>query len=1093
MVATPIRRAEQLLETSIADPNIVRHAAEVQAQLLAWGLAEQVQLGALVLPLLATDQHDVAAIVKQFGKRPLQIARIAARFNVGRSHNGQAATFAKTLRDLYCCAYVDVETALVCAADRIASTSQLDDMSIAAQRQWGRETLAVDVPFFAMLGMQTLHHSMANLALALLDRDQYLRYEEYIEAYYHRHEPTFQDMIAVLGAALADYNFADTLIQMYETTPATLYQREQQAIARGKPYHPADVGMLRVDVLLDNIADCYRALGLLHHLWRPSASTPIRDEIAAPHANGYRALTTTVHCSLNEQAVEFRLVTYDIEHINRNGVTAGAPVPGAWWQDQELSSQVGIRQTRSLDDTICALTPNGDVIYPLKRGYTLVDFAFKVHSQLAPYARKFIVNGEPKPFHTEVRHRDMIAIEYDESFESLTPDWETAAKSSTAKSNIKRYLRRKTSTAHRGRQAIDNVLERESAIYNMRFSSEQVDSMLKVVKSAYGCPTVGALYARVAAGNVAPDDVVAGLIERDLAVHILILDPTVEAAAPEISLARSWMQLPEPQRWQREFRITPQTEIVGRFVDDLHPPRLIVHRADSPHAPTDDEAIPLSWGHSDHSDQEALQVVVTSTRRQGVGWAVLNEIHRAAKDSQSDLLVHRFQSDVQQEVTQVDATLNIASPDYITHLQQNLNALKNTGLIKSFKLWQLFPGERMLLNRRSTRRYRNPFQVMYVRDEAMFYGRDREIQLIVDHIRAGVPFIIIHGHKRIGKTSLMYHLAERVLPDACPDVIPVVFNAQEAAPIDAESFAETMLEAAEQVVIPLLRRADDRQALRLSAWDLSKRPLDQILAWVKLAHSYLNGRRLYFMIDEFTALYEAYEARELALGFFQRLDAILDQGQIDMLLCIHDHVLREMQVRSQNMNQRSELVGIRELSETAARALIREPLHQLYTFADGVEDRIIQLTNAHPYFIHVLCGEIVQQMQHIGKAHITHDALRFAVVQVLDSAFHRFASYRSTTDPLGMETLRSIAALGGDENRHWASIESVRERVMRHYREIGIEVDPIDIYKRIDELNHTGMIRKKILENQKAAYKVSVGLMHIWLWEGTRQVPQHLA
>jgi len=1067
------------LEAALPKPAIIRHAAETQAQLSAWGVGEPVQVAALLAPLLASGKVTLKEATRRYGRRPLQIARIATGYRVEREQGtgGTRADFARKLRDLYRCAYMDSDAALVCAADRVASTSTIDTMTPDEQAAWGDETLAVDVPLMEMLGMWTLHHSMANLALALAQPDVYLRHEGYIAAYYKRHEPTFARIAAALEAALGADGLRDVQIRMHETTAGSLYKRGERARARGRRFDPSAVGPLRVDVIVPTRADCYHVIGTVHRLWRPSSSSPVRDEIASPRYNGYRALTVTVHGETGGRAVEFRIMTTEIEAVNRRGITAGACVPGAWWADDTLPPLLGKREP---DAPLCALTPAGEIIYPLRPGSTLVDIAFKVHSQLGPYARTFYVDGVERPYDTPVQHRQMIEVLYDQSFESLLPEWADVAASRTARHSIERFLRSKVSAVHQGRATLDAVLERESNIYNLRFSPEQVEAMLRHAASAHGCATLDAFYKRVARGEVAPDEIVMGMIENDLRGHIRVLDADATFTRTDIVFSREWMQLPRKRRHHRDARIIPGTPIVGRVARGG---RLVVYRADSAAAPVDEEAVPLAWGHDRAEDGVGLQVAVVSTRRRGVAWAVLNEINRAGKDAAAgEVFVHRFTSEMKEDKIHVEVKLNTTAPGYLPLLERNLNALKGTSIIKSFKIWELFPGERLLLAGLSDRTRRNPFQVGHIREESMFFGRDHEIQAVVDDINRGAEFLIIHGHKRIGKTSLMYHLAEHILPVACPSVLPVMLNAQEAAPITTFTFAEALLFAARTVVEPLLRNTPARAALSVDETLLAADPLRYLVDWVHEIEDHFGGRRLFFFIDEFTALLESLPHGSLQPSFFQRLHAILDTGQVAMTLCIHDHVLRHDDERFRNMVQRAELISIRELDEAAARSLVREPLHQTYTYDPGVEDRIMALTNAHPYFIHILCGELVKQVQKTTETRITEEALRFAVVTVLDQGFHRFAAYRSSFNKLGMEVLGAIAQLCGPENDRWAQITDVRARVIARQPDVTVE----DVQHQLDKIYWNGVIVRTLTPERKAQYRIPVGLLHIWQLEGTR-------
>jgi (p)ppGpp synthase/HD superfamily hydrolase len=1093
-LAEPIRKAEYLLEQHIPNPHIVRHAAEVQARLLSWNMGERVQVAALVMPLLAHGDINADELTLMFGRRTLQIARRALSFSVRRGGGTTDIAFAEKLRDLYLCAYIDAESALVCAADRIASISLLDRMDETLRTAWGAETLAVDVPFFEMLGMWKLYHSMANLALALTDNDRYLRYEGHVDAYYNHHNPAFQEIATAVDKAMGAANIPTQGLWMQEVTPGRLYERERRARMMGRRFDPANVGILHVDLIVLTEEDCYRALGVLHRLWMPSNTKPLQDNIAQPTFNGYRALTTTLR--LPGDAVEFRIMTADMERVNAHGVTTWAVVSGAWWNDPALCDRVGIRDTTGLDEGICAFTPKGELVYPLRRGATLVDFAYKLHTDLAPYARKFIVNDVPQPFDYIIRHRDMIRVEYDFTHESLSPAWERAAKTRTARSHVRRRLRDGIPAADRGREAINRVLARESEIYNMRFTPSRVNEFLEKNAKSQGCSVV-ALYEQVAQGQLSPDEIVAEMIELDMQRHVRVLNPALAGRKPVLRFARSWMHAPQQEKWQRSSRIYPGVSIVGRLVErDSKVPLVIVHRTDSPEAPKG--GVPLAWTADQTTGLTAVHVVVTSMRRRGVPLMVLNAVHEVANQTgELQLITRELQSSVQDGFTQLEMTVSDVSASYPDALRRQFQALQDEKKLRTFRLWQLFPGERVQLVGLTRQHQRNPFHLRHVSDMKMFYGREREIQTVVDYILDDVKFIIIHGHMRIGKTSLMHYLASYILPETTPHVLPVLYNTQDASPITEYTFVDSILAEATEVVAPLLRRRADREQLTSLHHNINRdAPLKTFVTWVQTAEQAI-GRRLYFFIDEFTVMHEAHEKSKVSPAFFRQLHAIFDRGQVSMLLCIHDHVMRDLGERLLNASQRAEIVAIRELDEGAARSLIREPFEDVYDLSDGLEDLVMRLTNAHPYFVHILCGELFKQMQ-IQKGRnttrITPAVLRQAVISVLDSAFHWFATYRSATDNLGMQTLNTIAQLCGTSNDRWAHIDDIREKVLRYqaHMDTTTKVDRIDVQRRLDDVYNRGIVIRRKNKQHKVEYKIAVGLMHSWLLEGTRQIPDYL-
>jgi GTP pyrophosphokinase len=189
-----------------------------------------------------------------------------------------------------------------------------------------------------------------------------------------------------------------------------------------------DIRALRV--LVDEVRDCYAALGVVHQLW-----TPLPDEfddyIAKPKANQYRSLHTAV-TGPDGRALEVQIRTRDMHQHSEYGVAAhwrykeGGGAKGrdagfdekiAWlrqildWRDTVASGSDLVSAFRSslFVESIYVLTPQGKVI-DLPRGATPVDFAYAVHTDLGHRCRGARVDGQMVPLDTPLANGQQVAI-----------------------------------------------------------------------------------------------------------------------------------------------------------------------------------------------------------------------------------------------------------------------------------------------------------------------------------------------------------------------------------------------------------------------------------------------------------------------------------------------------------------------------------------------------------------------------------------------------------------------------------------------------------------------------------------------------------
>ncbi|MCB1733345.1 MAG: bifunctional (p)ppGpp synthetase/guanosine-3',5'-bis(diphosphate) 3'-pyrophosphohydrolase, partial [Halieaceae bacterium] len=165
-----------------------------------------------------------------------------------------------------------------------------------------------------------------------------------------------------------------------------------------------------VRILVDDVAACYAALGIVHSLWTPIPKE-FDDYIARPKSNGYRSLHTAV-TGLEGKAVEIQIRTHEMHRYSELGVAAhwrykeGSTRDAryeekiAWlrqileWRDDvsdngELAEHF---KTALFEDSVYVLTPQGNVI-ALPKGATPLDFAYHVHTDLGHRCRGAKVDG----------------------------------------------------------------------------------------------------------------------------------------------------------------------------------------------------------------------------------------------------------------------------------------------------------------------------------------------------------------------------------------------------------------------------------------------------------------------------------------------------------------------------------------------------------------------------------------------------------------------------------------------------------------------------------------------------------------------------
>jgi (p)ppGpp synthase/HD superfamily hydrolase len=1069
-----VAHARQLFDSLMTESGTVRRTTFMIETLTRWQVEAPGVLAALLMPILRQECVPELELIKQFGIRPVHIAQTVLIY-LDKAHREPSRKkpmrelHAEVLREFMVAAYSNIEAILICVADHLATAATLDEQGNQVRLQWAHRHTGVYLALLEMLGMWAYRRDLGNLSLALLDMNQYERLERRVSQLNERHDGLFFEVKRTLVAVLRGTSIlAD--VRLHYTTPISMHLTARRR-SQGETLRKDD--MLRVDVLVRNEHDCYTVLGLIHHLWPPQTGGRVHDFIAVPRFNGYRCLNTNVFFD-STQPVEFRIVTKEMADINAYGVVASMhhplPVKNAWWTDLKLAEVVNHRPKNAIG----VFTPSGEMIYPLKPGSTMVDLAFRIHSALGPYARQFYANGKQVSYQYRLHHCDLIDIEYDMKYPNIKPEWMDAAMTSVAQNNIRRFLRQRNQSPHKGRRLIDNVLEREMNIYRMRFPRDKVEHTLEKVARKFGFPVLESLYVSVLEGDIAPDEVVAAMIDEELSGYIVLADGQ-RWPADRIRISRKWMQESGQYKWERRSRVMPGEEIAGRIKGRGTAQYLVVYPADR--APQHVETVPLRW-QSATTLREAAEITVLAEPQHGITGTVLAAAYAEGSENERDgLIVHRVNAELQDGSAAINLVVDAPSFEPIRRFQASLKTMQDQGMVHEFDIWQLLPGQKLMISGKADKRSQNPYTLSQIRDRAMFFGRENEIAEVIQQIKQDQNLIILYGQKRIGKTSLIYHLAENLLPEAC-DVLPVPVDALSLAPFTTVNFLVALAEEAQRRLVGALTRPEDRVGLRLRARDLEQDPFNRFAMWIKLVEKRLHGRRLFFMVDEFTRAEEEFKRGNLDATFFDNLQWLVGNQRIGCLLCVHDNVY-EPESRSWNILQRGHPVRLDSLDKLSAGRLVRQPLARVYQYTGEAVNHILEQTNCHPFYIHAVCQELASQMSQMPQEQITREDVDRAITLVLRQGRHYFNHYENAVGKFSWRTVRILAFLAAEGNR-WVT----RDEIFAALEHLGVATSRWAISQALYEL-----YRAAIVDVRKAAssnvYRIPIGLLQFWLRQNT--------
>ncbi len=263
---------------------------------------------------------------------------------------------------------------------------------------------------------------------------------------------------------------------------AVVYARQKQPYSifskmRAKSFSSIEnlPDLYAIRVLVEQVDDCYRVLGVLHGRGRPMQNR-FKDYIAFPKPNGYRSLHTTLSKMPSVPdgvAIEVQIRTHAMHREAEYGIAAhwsykeGGGIRKAvqrvqlqeMLKNQEVTSGDTQDQERLLDH-IFTLTPKGDIV-ELAEGATPLDFAFQIHTTLGLAFRAARVNGAIVSLDHALEDGDVVEI-LTHRVPQPSAHWMQVAKMSSSRTKLRRYLQSMDVTLllEQGRKVLNAELER---------------------------------------------------------------------------------------------------------------------------------------------------------------------------------------------------------------------------------------------------------------------------------------------------------------------------------------------------------------------------------------------------------------------------------------------------------------------------------------------------------------------------------------------------------------------------------------------------------------------------------------------------------
>jgi GTP pyrophosphokinase len=369
----------------------------------------------------------------------------------------------------------DIRVILIKLADRTHNMRTLGHLRPEKQVEIAQETLDIYAPLAHRLGIYGMKSELEDSALRFLHPEVYYQLKRAVAKKRAEREKYIREVIAVLERKLVEAGLDGAEVHGRPKHFYSIYQKMQaQNLLYDQIYD-----LIAFRILVDSVGECYEALGVVHASWRPVPGR-FKDHVAVPKTNAYQSLHTTVIGPYGER-IEIQIRTREMHRVAEYGIAAhwrykmpgsGAPVDTdqrfAWlrqmleWQHHLSDPDEFLRTVKEdlFSDEVFVFTPKGDLLnFPV--GSTVIDFAYRIHSEVGRHCAGARVNGKLVPLRYQLQSGDTVEIVTTAS-QVPSKDWLKLVKTSRAKARIRTYIKGQQSqrSIAVGREILDRDLTR---------------------------------------------------------------------------------------------------------------------------------------------------------------------------------------------------------------------------------------------------------------------------------------------------------------------------------------------------------------------------------------------------------------------------------------------------------------------------------------------------------------------------------------------------------------------------------------------------------------------------------------------------------
>jgi GTP diphosphokinase / guanosine-3',5'-bis(diphosphate) 3'-diphosphatase len=532
-----IERAHQVAEQAhegqqrASGEPYISHPVEVAHYLATLQMDAETLAAGLLHDVPEDTEMTILDIEKRFGR---EVGRLVdgvtklSKFGSARSMEEQQA---ENIRKMFMAMAEDVRVVIIKLADRLHNMRTLTFLPAEKQARISRQTMEIYAPLAHRLGMWQIKWELEDLSFKYIEPDKYRQLVDMLADRRKVRESFINKSIGILRKELAKVSIPAEI----SGRPKHLYSIYKKMERKGAEFSEI-YDLHAVRVLVEDVKDCYAALGVVHSMWRPIPGQ-FDDYIAMPKANMYQSLHTAV-IGPDAKPLEVQIRTRHMHEVSEAGIAAHWRYKEgtrgdrrydeklAWvrqlidWQ-REVADATEFVEGLKLEvfqDQVFVFTPKGDV-KDLPAGATPLDFAYRIHTDVGHRTIGAKANNRLVPLDYKLHNGDIVEIITTKAAHGPSRDWMNIVQTNQAREKIRQWFKRqqRDENISQGKDLLDRELRR---VAHETLGSVSAEKLSEIASQAH-YKELDDFFAAIGYGAISPGSVVSKLeIHDDAAITL---------------------------------------------------------------------------------------------------------------------------------------------------------------------------------------------------------------------------------------------------------------------------------------------------------------------------------------------------------------------------------------------------------------------------------------------------------------------------------------------------------------------------------------------------------------------------------------------